>query len=68
MKRTYAVAVERRTQEVYFVEANNSTEAGIVAASRIADPDNGPDKRTELSFRVHAARPVIPEPTDPDAN
>lgn len=52
----YNVPVKRTTLELYRVKARNGTEAGLLAATRIADPDEEPDESHAVAVQVMAAR------------
>jgi hypothetical protein len=58
MMPTYNVPVKRTTLELYRVEARNGTEAGLLAAQRIADPAQEPDESHAVAVQVMAARTV----------
>ena len=58
--RSYSVTVDRHTLDTYVVAARNSTEAGVLVATGIA---NGvpPRYSSEKSRRVLSAKPIIEE-------
>lgn len=51
----YTVPIVRTIEEVYIVEARSGTDAGVQAATRIANGD-APDYSRELSKRVLSAK------------
>jgi hypothetical protein len=53
----YTVPIVRTIQDVYEVDARSATEAGMVAATRIAAGDQ-PDSTKELSRRVLSAKTI----------
>jgi hypothetical protein len=56
MTQTYNVPVKRTVLELYRVEARNGTEAGMIAAERIADDAVQPDETHVVAVQVMSAR------------
>lgn len=61
MPRKFTVPVIRTIQDIYIVEANSATEAGMIAGARILAEDE-PDIRREQSRKVLSAKTL----TTPD--
>lgn len=59
----YTVPIVRTVQDVYVVEARSATEAGMVAATRIANGDP-PDSSKEQGRKVLSAKTLADDPAE----
>lgn len=64
---TYMVPIERKTLEVWKVEASNPATAAMLVGQRIANGEK-PDQFRELSMQMRQPQVAIADPFDPPAS